>query len=382
MIKKISILGSTGSIGKQTLEVVEEQSEIEVLALTANRNIDLLEEQIHKFAPEMVAVMDTSKALELKARLSKQSVKTEVLSGMEGLCAAAILEGVDVVVTAVVGMIGLEPTVQAIKAGKDIALANKETLVTAGALITDLVQQYGVKLLPVDSEHSALFQCMNGEKQSDIESIVITASGGPFRGYSIDELKQVTLSQALKHPNWSMGAKITIDSSTLVNKGLEVIEAKWLFDLKPEQIQVVVHPQSIIHSLVEFKDGSMIGQLGYPDMKLPIQYALGYPNRLNNGYRRLKLSDVGTLTFEEPDTDTFRGLKLAYDAIKTGGTMPTVYNMANEVAVAKFLNEEISYLRIAELIDEAMSHHNPMALDSVDTVLGVKNWTEAFIKDR
>lgn len=383
-MKKIVILGSTGSIGRQTLEVVDEQSNIEVVALSANRSIDLLEEQILKYKPLCVAVMDIDKALELKTRLAsrKEMVTTEVLSGMEGLCTVATLAEAEIVVTAVVGMIGLKPTVEAIKAGKDIALANKETLVTAGSIIMDMVKAYGVRLLPVDSEHSAIFQSLNGERLSDVESIVITASGGPFRGYTYEALKDVTKAQALKHPNWAMGSKITIDSSTLVNKGLEVIEAKWLFDLEPEEIQVVVHPQSIIHSLVEFRDGSMIAQLGLPDMKLPIQYALSHPNRLDNKYKRLKLTDIGSLTFEKPDKKVFRGLQLAYDAMESGGSMPVVYNMANEIAVERFLKEEISYLRITELIDEAMTHHRLTQLQDIEDVQEVRNWAVEFTRNR
>lgn len=382
-MKKIVILGSTGSVGRQTLEVVSEQDTIEVVGLTANRSIDLLEEQILQYRPTAVAVMDESSALELKGRLARhKDICTEVLSGMEGLCSVATLSEAQIVVTAIVGMIGLEPTVAAIKAGKDIALANKETLVTAGSIIMPMIKEYGVRLLPVDSEHSAIFQSLGNADVGSIESVVITASGGPFRGFSHEQLAQVTKAQALKHPNWAMGAKITIDSSTLVNKGLEVIEAKWLFDLEPEQVQVVVHPQSIIHSMVEFRDGSMIAQLGYPDMKLPIQYALGYPDRLENNYRRLKLAEVGRLTFEEPDRKTFRGLQLAYDAMSVGGSMPVVYNMANEVAVERFLREEIPYLGIAELIEDAMNSHEVMTLKDIEDVQGVRNWTEDFTGNR
>ncbi len=371
-MKRIVILGSTGSIGKQTLEVVDEQPSIEVVGLTANNSIDLLEEQINRYHPKAVAVMNPEKAKELRRRISGA---TEVLEGIEGLCDIATMTEADVVVTAVVGMIGLRPTVAAIRAGKDIALANKETLVTAGALIMPMIKEYGVKLLPVDSEHSAIFQSMNGEAKSDIESIIITASGGPFRGYSKEQLMDVTLEQALKHPNWSMGAKITVDSSTLVNKGLEVIEAKWLFDLTPEQIQVVVHPQSIIHSLVEYVDGSIIAQLGYPDMKLPIQYALGYPSRMANNYRRLKLADIGQLTFEEPDRNLFKGLDLAFESLKAGGTMSVVYNAANEAAVGKFLNREIKYHQISEAIEAVMLRHNAKVYTSVDEVIEAERWT-------
>jgi len=378
-MKKIVILGSTGSIGRQTLEVVQEQEGMEIVGLTANTSIDLLEEQINQFKPKCVAVMDSLKAKELRKRVGH---RVEVLEGMDGLCDVATMPEADIVVTAVVGMIGLKPTVAAIKAGKDIALANKETLVTAGALIMPMIKAYGGRLLPVDSEHSAIFQSMNGEEADAIESIIITASGGPFRGYSKEQLMSVTLEQALKHPNWSMGAKITVDSSTLVNKGLEVIEAKWLFDMTPEQIQVVVHPQSIIHSLVEYVDGSIIAQLGHPDMKLPIQYALGYPNRLTNTYRRLKLAEVGRLTFEEPDKETFRGLHLAYEALEAGGTMPVVYNAANEAAVAQFLKGNINYHQISEMIERAMDHHNPKVYKSVEEVIEAERWTHELLENK
>ena len=377
-MKKIVILGSTGSIGRQTLEVVDEQQDIEVVGLSANSSIELLEQQIKKYHPTVVAVMDKEKAKELRTRLG--DCKTQVLEGMDGLVDVATLPEANIVVTAVVGMIGLRPTVAAIKAGKDIALANKETLVTAGNIIMPMIKAYGVRMLPVDSEHSALFQSMQGEKNKQIESVIVTASGGPFRGYSSEQLSKVTLEQALKHPNWSMGAKITVDSSTLVNKGLEVIEAKWLFDLTPDQIQVVVHPQSIIHSLVEYIDGSIIAQMGYPDMKLPIQYALGYPDRLKNNYRRLKLSDVGNLTFEEPDRKTFKGLDLAYDAMKAGGSMPIVYNAANEKAVSLFLSRDIAYKQITEMIDKAMNAHNVVECCSVEDVLAIEAWTHEFLK--
>ncbi len=377
-MKKIVILGSTGSIGRQTLEVVDEQQDIEVVGLTANSSIELLEQQIKKYHPTIVAVMNIEKAKELRRRLG--DCRTQVLEGMDGLVDVATLTEANVVVTAVVGMIGLRPTVAAIKAGKDIALANKETLVTAGNIIMPMIKAYGVRMLPVDSEHSALFQSMQGERIKQIESVIVTASGGPFRGYSCEQLSEVTLEQALKHPNWSMGAKITIDSSTLVNKGLEVIEAKWLFDLTPDQIQVVVHPQSIIHSLVEYVDGSIIAQMGYPDMKLPIQYALGYPDRLKNNYRRLKLADVGKLTFEEPDRKTFKGLDLAYDAMRAGGSMPIVYNSANEKAVSLFLSRDIAYKQITEMIDKAMSAHDVTECRSVEDVLAIEAWTHEFLK--
>lgn len=377
-MKKIVILGATGSIGRQTLEVVDEQSEIEVVGLSANTSVDLLEAQVRKYKPKKVAVMDEASAKALKGRVGHL---TEVVQGMEGLIEVAVMPEADIVVTAVVGMIGLKPTVAAIKAGKDIALANKETLVTAGALIMPMVKAHGVKLLPVDSEHSAIFQSMQGEKASAVASVIITASGGPFRGYTKDRLKTVTLEQALKHPNWAMGAKITVDSSTLVNKGLEVIEAKWLFDVTPEQIQVVVHPESIVHSLVEYVDGSIIAQMGYPDMKLPIQYALGYPERLANDYRRLRLADVGNLTFEAPDMDAFRGLHLAYEALRTGGTMPIVFNAANEALVARFLNREIHHHQITTLIEEAMMAHEVTTYTSVEQVLETEAWAHRKITE-
>lgn len=378
-MKSIVILGSTGSIGTQTLEVVDEQTDINVIGLSGNKNIDLLEMQIKKYKPTCVAVMDEKKAKQLKQRIGN---KIEVLVGMEGLITIATLSDADIVVTAVVGMIGLLPTVAAIKAGKDIALANKETLVTAGPIIMDLVKEYKVKLLPVDSEHSAIFQSLNGEKIENIESIIITASGGPFRGYTQEKLNNVTKEQALAHPNWSMGAKISIDSSTLVNKGLEVIEAKWLFDLGPEQIQVVTHKESIVHSLVEFRDGSIIAQLGLPDMKLPIQYALGYPERLDNKYKRLKLADIGRLSFEEPDKKVFRGLQLAYDAIEIGDSLPVVYNVANEVGVERFLNGDIRYIEIVEEIEKSMLAHKVIQCKTVEDILEVERWTKEFIRNR
>ncbi|PKM54669.1 MAG: 1-deoxy-D-xylulose-5-phosphate reductoisomerase [Firmicutes bacterium HGW-Firmicutes-5] len=378
-MRKITILGSTGSIGKQTLEVIREQKNIEVVALTTNQNIDLLEQQILEFNPKCVVVMDEKKAQQLQKKIGH---KTEVLWGMDGLITVATLSEINLVVTAVVGMIGLRPTIAAIKSGKDIALANKETLVTAGAIIMDLVKKHKVQLLPVDSEHSAIFQCLDGAKASTVASIILTASGGPFRGYTKERLEEVTLEQALKHPNWSMGAKITIDSSTLVNKGLEVIEAKWLFDLRSEQIQVVVHPQSIVHSMVEFIDGSIIAQMGLPDMKLPIQYALAYPNRVSNSYPRLKLSEIGTLTFEEPDLQVFRGLGLAYDALKEGGSMPIVYNAANESAVDMLLKREIHYNDIVKIIENAMLKHNVTQCTDETDVIEIESWTRNIVRNR
>ncbi|VDN46282.1 1-deoxy-D-xylulose-5-phosphate reductoisomerase [Petrocella atlantisensis] len=378
-MRKITILGSTGSIGKQTLEVIREQKNIEVVALTANQNIDLLEQQILEFNPKCVVVMDEKKAQQLQKKIGH---KTEVLWGMDGLITVATLSEINLVVTAVVGMIGLRPTIAAIKSGKDIALANKETLVTAGAIIMDLVKKHKVQLLPVDSEHSAIFQCLDGAQASTVASIILTASGGPFRGYSKERLEEVTLEQALKHPNWSMGAKITIDSSTLVNKGLEVIEAKWLFDLRSEQIQVVVHPQSIVHSMVEFIDGSIIAQMGLPDMKLPIQYALAYPDRVSNSYPRLKLSEIGILTFEEPDLQVFKGLGLAYDALKEGGSMPIVYNAANESAVDMFLKREIQYNDIVKIIENAMLKHDVAQCTDETDVIEIESWTRNIVRNR
>jgi len=375
----ISILGSTGSIGKQTLQIVEENSDIQVLGLTTNTNIELLLEQIKKFKPKVVAVMDENKAMELKKRVGD---KVSVLKGIEGLISVATLSDVEIVVTAVVGMIGLKPTVEAIKASKNIALANKETLVTAGHLIMDMANKYNVKILPVDSEHSAIFQSLQGEDIKSIEKIWLTASGGPFRGYKKEELEKVTVSQALKHPNWSMGNKITIDSATLMNKGLEVIEAKWLFDLKPNQIKTVVHPQSIIHSMVEFVDSSVIAQLGLPDMRLPIQYALYYPKRQNNNFDRLNLASIGQITFEEPDENTFKCLKLAYEALEVLGSMPTVLNAANELAVNMFLENKISFLEIPKIIEYAMEKHKNINNPSLEDILSFEQWTYKIIESR
>jgi 1-deoxy-D-xylulose-5-phosphate reductoisomerase len=380
LMKKIAILGSTGSIGTQTLEIVDSNKDIEVLGLTANSNIQLLYKQVLKYNPKVVAVMNKEKALELSQMLTNN--KVEVLSGIEGLIEVAKLSEVDIVVTAVVGMIGLRPTVEAIKAGKDIALANKETLVTAGSIIIDLIKEYNVKLLPVDSEHSAIFQCLNGENNKEVNNIILTASGGPFRGKKMKDLENISVAQALQHPNWSMGSKITIDSATLMNKGLEVIEAKWLFDLNEEQIKVVVHPQSIIHSMVEFVDGSTMAQLGLPDMKLPIHYALYYPNRKSSDFPRMSLAKIGTLSFEEPDLNTFRCLKLAYDSIAIGGSMPTVVNAANEIAVSKFLNNKIGFLDIPRVIEYAMERHNVINKLNVESVIECEKWTHNLVESR
>lgn len=377
-VKYISILGSTGSIGTQTLDVVrvnqgydqgDEGIVLKVSALAAGSNIDMLEQQIREFQPRLVCVWDADKAMELDQRLKNTGIFTEIVSGMDGLIACATLSEVSVVVTAVVGMIGIRPTIAAIEAGKDIALANKETLVTAGHLIMPLARRKGVQILPVDSEHSAIFQCLNGEKQNRISKILLTASGGPFRGKKRQDLEQVTLEDALKHPNWAMGRKITIDSSTMVNKGLEVMEARWLFDVELDQIQVVVQPQSIIHSMVEFEDGGVMAQLGTPDMRLPISYALYYPERRPLPGDRLDFWKLSGITFEEPDLDTFEGLQMAYDASRIGGSMPVVFNAANERAVDLFLKREIGYLDILRLIRREMEEHQVVDDPSLETIL-------------
>ena len=366
-MKKIAVLGSTGSIGTQTLEIVRENRELQIVALAAGSNVELIEKQIREFRPALVAMWSKEAALSLKTKVSDLDVT--VVSGMEGLLEIATYEPVEILVTALVGMIGIRPTMAAIESGKDIALANKETLVTAGHLIMPLARKNKVSILPVDSEHSAIFQSLNGEDENSIEKILLTASGGPFRGRKTEELKEIQVKDALKHPNWSMGRKITIDSSTLVNKGLEVIEAKWLFDVELEKIQVVVHPQSIIHSMVQFKDGGIMAQLGTPDMKLPIQYALFYPKRMPMNGKRVDFFDLAQMTFEKPDTETFRGLSLAYEAAKTGGSMPTVYNAANEKAVSLFLQEKISYLGITDLIAETMAHHKVVQMPELEEIL-------------
>jgi 1-deoxy-D-xylulose-5-phosphate reductoisomerase len=376
-LKKISILGSTGSIGKQTIDIVCKQKDIQILGLTANTNIDLLEKQIELVKPQVVAVMDEHKASILKKKIGS---KVEVLSGMDGLIRVATLEKVDIVVTAVVGMIGIRPTVEAIKASKDIALANKETLVTAGQIIMDLINEYKVNIFPVDSEHSAIFQSLKGENKEEVSKILLTASGGPFRGKKTELLKDITKAQALNHPNWSMGPKITIDSATLMNKGLEVIEAKWLFDVAPNQIQVVVHPQSIIHSMVEYNDGSVIAQLGVPDMRIPIQYALNYPKRVENNIRKLDLFKVASLTFEEPDIKTFRCLELAYKALEKGGSILSVLNAANELAVKKFLENKVRFLEIPEIIEYAMDKHCNIKNPSLTNIFEAEKETYEIIE--
>ncbi len=368
-MKHISILGSTGSIGTQTLDVVRKNQDIKVEALAAGRNIRLLLEQIKEFEPKLVCVYDKEKAKELKDLLQKESISTEVTSGMEGLFACATIEKAEIVVTAFVGMIGIRPTIEAIKAGKDIALANNETLVTAGHLIMPLAKEKQVSILPVDSEHSAIFQSLQGNAGNKIHKILLTASGGPFRNKTKEELKQVQVEDALKHPNWSMGRKITIDSSTLVNKGLEVIEAKWLFDVEASNIEVVVHPQSIIHSMIEYEDGAVIAQLGVPDMKLPIQYALYYPERKSPTAERLDFYKLRSLEFYAPNTEVFPALSMAYEALEIGGTMPTVYNAANEWAVAAFLDRKIAYIDIVERIRKEMDRHKVIVHPSLEDIL-------------
>ena len=379
-MKKIAILGSTGSIGTQTLDVVRANGDIEVLGISAGRNVKMLEEQAREFHPQLIAVWDENAAKDLAVRLADMDVK--IVSGMEGLLELARMPQTDILVTAVVGMIGIRPTMEGIKAGKDIALANKETLVTAGHLIIPMAKEHGVQILPVDSEHSAIFQALHGEKRAQVEKLLITASGGPFRGRKREELEHVTLADTLKHPNWVMGQKITVDSATLVNKGLEVMEAKWLFDVELDRIQVVVQPQSVIHSMVEFKDGGIMAQLGTPDMRLPIQYALYYPKRKHLSGKRLDLFALRDLTFERPDTDTFRGLSLAYDAARRGGNIPTVFNAANEKAVAMFLDRKIAYPEITEMIEAAMEEVSYIAHPDLEQILETEQATYEYIGGR
>ncbi len=378
-MKKIAILGSTGSIGTQTLEIVRNNPDLQVVALAAGSNVDRMEAQIREFHPLAACMWTEEAAANLRIRVSDMNVR--ILSGMEGLLEIAAFPESQVLVTAIVGMIGIKPTIAAIEAGKDIALANKETLVTAGHIIMPLAEKHKVAILPVDSEHSAIFQALNGEAAGgqSIEKILLTASGGPFRGRTRQQLKHIRPKDALKHPNWSMGRKVTIDSSTLVNKGLEVMEAKWLFGVELEQIQVVVHPQSIVHSAVQFMDGAIIAQLGVPDMKLPIQYALFYPDRRPMGGKRVDLFELGQLTFEKPDTDTFQGLVLAYQAARMGGSMPTVYNAANEMAVKFFLDGAITFLEITEIIGEAMAQHRTIREPSVEQILETEKLTYEYI---
>lgn len=377
-MNKIVLLGSTGSIGTQTLDIVRNYSnDLQVLALAAGSNVSLMEKQVREFLPKKAVMWSEEAAKDLKEKVADLDV--EVLSGMDGLLEIVTMEEAETVVTAIVGMIGIRPTIAAIESGKTIALANKETLVTAGHIIMPLAKEKGVKILPVDSEHSAIFQSMNGEKKEQVEKILLTASGGPFRGKKTEDLLHIQVEDALKHPNWSMGKKITIDSATLVNKGLEVIEAKWLFDVSLEQIQVVVHPQSIIHSMVQYKDGGIIAQLGTPDMKLPIQYALFYPNRRELPGKKLDFYELNQMTFEKPDMDTFYGLKLAFEASKMGGSMPTVYNAANEKAVSLFLDRKIQFLQIPELIKKAMNNHIIIANPNVDEILSAESEAYDYI---
>ena len=377
-MKRIAILGSTGSIGTQTLEVVRANGDIQVAAIAAGSNIEMLEAQIREFSPTLCAVWDEKRAKELAIRVA--DTNTRIAYGMDGLMEIAEMDGYEILVTAVVGMIGIRPTMAAIRAGKDIALANKETLVTAGHLIMPLVKECGVRLLPVDSEHSAIFQCLNGEHGNKIDKILLTASGGPFRGWTREQMQHVKLEDALKHPNWSMGRKITIDSSTMVNKGLEVMEAKWLFGVEMDDVQVVVQPKSIIHSMVQFEDGAVMAQLGTPDMKLPIQYALYYPERRPMGGERLDFWAIKEICFDKPDFENFRGLALAYEAGRTGGSLPVVFNAANEMAVAKFLNREISYLEITDIIEASMRNHKTINDPTLEQVLAAEQETYEFIK--
>ena len=380
-MKKIAILGSTGSIGTQTLEIVDAYPDkLEVVALAAGSSVDKIEEQIRKYHPRYAVMFNEKASADLKERV--KDVAVTVLAGMDGLVEISILPEADVVLTAVVGMIGIRPTIEAIKAGKDIALANKETLVTAGHIIMPLAKEKGVSILPVDSEHSAIFQSLNGEPKKRLQKILLTASGGPFRGMKREELAGKTVTEALKHPNWAMGKKITIDSATMVNKGLEVMEAGWLFDVNYDQIQVVVHPQSIIHSMVEYVDGAVIAQLGVPDMKLPIQYALFYPDRLPMYDNRIDFYKLGQITFEEPDLNTFTGLKLAYDAFKIGGSMPTVYNAANEKAVSLFLQEKIKFLEVAEIIGQAIEALQVVENPNLEQILETEAWCYELIESR
>ncbi len=379
-MKKIAILGSTGSIGTQTLEIVRENKDIEVLGIAARENIQLLEKQIREFSPKVAAVWSEEKALELRSMVA--DTDTEIVSGMDGLIQVSTLPQVEILVTAIVGMIGIRPTMEAIRAGKDIALANKETLVTAGHLIMPLAEECRVKILPVDSEHSAIFQTLQGNEGNPVRKILLTASGGPFRGKKQEDLMYVQVEDALRHPNWSMGKKITIDSATMVNKGLEVIEAKWLFGVSVDQVQVVVQPQSIIHSMVEYEDGAVLAQLGTPDMKLPIQYALYYPERRDLPGDRLDFWKLRSITFEKPDMDTFYGLKLAYIAGRRGGSLPTVFNAANELAVRQFLNRQITFLEITEIIEDCIRAHKVIEHPTLEQILETEAATYERINSR
>lgn len=379
-MKNIAILGSTGSIGTQTLDVARKNEDLRVVAVSAGKSVEKLEEQIREFHPLLAAVWDEEAARDLKTRIA--DTDTKVVSGMEGLLELASMPESEILVTAIVGMIGIRPTMEGIRAGKDIALANKETLVTAGHLIMPMAREYGVSILPVDSEHSAIFQAIHGEENKEIHKLLITASGGPFRGRTTEELRRVTVADTLKHPNWVMGRKITVDSATLVNKGLEVMEAKWLFDMDLDHIQVVVQPQSIIHSMVEFKDGAIMAQLGTPDMRLPIQYALYYPHRRYLDGDRLDFTKLHEITFEVPDMETFRGLPMAIQASREGGSMPTVFNAANELAVKKFLEEKIGFLDIYEIIAQSMERHKKIAHPDLDEILSVEQDTYQWIESR
>ena len=379
-MKNIAILGSTGSIGTQTLDVARKNEDIRVVAVSAGKSVEKLEEQIREFHPLLAAVWDEKSAQDLKTRIA--DTDTKVVSGMEGLLELASMPESEILVTAIVGMIGIRPTMEGIRAGKDIALANKETLVTAGHLIMPMAKEYNVRILPVDSEHSAIFQAIHGEENKEIHKLLITASGGPFRGRTTEELRKVTVADTLKHPNWVMGRKITVDSATLVNKGLEVMEAKWLFDMDLDHIQVVVQPQSIIHSMVEFKDGAIMAQLGTPDMRLPIQYALYYPHRRYLDGDRLDFTKLHEITFEVPDMETFRGLPMAIQASREGGSMPTVFNAANELAVKKFLEEKIGFLDIYEIIAQSMERHKKIAHPDLDEILSVEQDTYQWIESR
>ena len=379
-MKNIAILGSTGSIGTQTLDVARKNEDLRVVAVSAGKSMEKLEEQIREFHPILAAVWDEKAARDLKTRIA--DTDTKVVSGMEGLLELASMPESDILVTAIVGMIGIRPTMEGIRAGKDIALANKETLVTAGHLIMPMAREYGVSILPVDSEHSAIFQAIHGEENKEIHKLLITASGGPFRGRTTEELRNVTVADTLKHPNWVMGRKITVDSATLVNKGLEVMEARWLFDMDLDHIQVVVQPQSIIHSMVEFKDGAIMAQLGTPDMRLPIQYALYYPHRRYLDGDRLDFTKLREITFEVPDMETFRGLPMAIQASREGGSMPTVFNAANELAVKKFLEEKIGFLDIYEIIAQSMERHKKIEHPDLDEILSVEQDTYQWIESR
>lgn len=379
-MKNVAIIGSTGSIGTQTLEIARANDDLNIAALAAGRNVKLLEQQAREFRPEIVGIWSEKDAASLRQSLSDTDIR--VVSGMDGLIEIAELESSDILVTGIVGMIGIRPTIAAINAGKDIALANKETLVTAGHIIMPLAKEKGVSILPVDSEHSAIFQSLQGNVHGDVSKILLTASGGPFRGKDTEFLSHVQVEDALKHPNWSMGKKITIDSATMVNKGLEVIEAKWLFDVNPENIQVVVQPQSIIHSMVEYRDGAVMAQLGTPDMKLPIQYALFYPERRYLEGDRLDFWKMSSILVEKPDMETFRGLRYAYDAIGKGGSMPTVFNAANECAVAKFLDRKIQFLDIYRIIEECMAAHEVIENPDVSQILDTEKWVYELVESR